>query len=307
MSIKQSVQHPVSVKTSSVSELKINVAKKSRKPRRLIVGIVVQHIFVIMAALIFAFPFIYLFFTSLKGQYEIFSTPPSIFGSKFRWDNYVQVFTYGPFLRYILNSLFVSICGTILVLIVSSLAGYAFSRLRWRGREVVFLIFLSTMMIPAEVIVVPMFILMKWFGWVNTYQSLIFPFAFTAFGTFIMRQFYRSLPYEIDEAGKVDGAGPFRIFFKIILPLAKPSLATLGVFSFLSFWNSYLWPLITIKDTKILGTIPLGLASFSTQFGTRWDLQTAATVVSMVPTVLLVILLQKYIIKGIATVGLGGR
>lgn len=281
---------------------------KSRGPKELsTVGHVVQYVVVLGAGIVFAFPFIYVLATSLKPQYEVFSTPPRLFGSQIRWSNYLEILQYGPFGRYILNSLFVSLTGTALVLVVSALSGYAFGRLRWKGRDVVFLAFLATLMIPAEVIVVPLFILMQQFGWVNTYQALILPFAFSAFGTFLMRQFYRSIPYELDEAAKVDGAGPFRVFWQIILPLGKSSLAVLGVFTFIGFWNSYLWPLIVISDFKELGTIPLGLAMFSTQFGTRWDLQMAATVVSMVPTILIVLLLQKHLIKGIATVGLGGR
>lgn len=281
--------------------------EKRKRPPKEKAGLILQYAIILFAVAIFMLPFVYLFFTSLKPRYEVFTVPPKLIGSKIMWSNYVEVFTYGPFLRYILNSIFVAVCGTALVVVVSVLAGYAFGRLRWKGRDVVFLLFLGTLMIPAEVIVVPMFILMQQFGWVDTYKSLIFPFAFTAFGTFLMRQFYRSIPYELDEAAKVDGAGPIRIFLQIILPLAKSSLAVLAVFTFLTFWNSYLWPLITIVDFEARGTIPLGLAMFSTQFGTRWDLQTAATVVSMIPSVIIVVALQKHLIKGIATVGLGGR
>ncbi|MCW5954810.1 MAG: carbohydrate ABC transporter permease, partial [Propionibacteriaceae bacterium] len=160
---------------------------------------------------------------------------------------------------------------------------------------------------PQEVLVIPMFVVMQWFGWVNTYQSLIFPWAFTAFGTFLMRQFFRGIPYELEEAARVDGAGPVRTFLQVILPLAGPAVAVLAVFTFLNFWNSYLWPLITVNDYATLGTLPIGLASFATQTGTRWDLQMAASIISMIPTTALVIALQKHLVKGIATSGLGGR
>lgn len=268
---------------------------------------IVANATVWLAAILFASPLIYAFFSSLKSKDEIFSMPPTLVGEKLRWSNYLEVFTYGPFLTYIRNSFIVSIAGTLLVLFVSATAGYAFSRLRWRGRELVFVLFLGTMMVPQEVLVVPMFTVMKWFGWVDTYQALIFPFAFGAFGTFLMRQFMRGIPFELEEAARVDGAGPIRTFVQIILPLTKSAIAVLAVFTFMSFWNSYLWPLIVTVDYSRLGTLPIGLASFSSQTGTRWDLQIAAAIISMIPTTVLVMILQKHLIKGIAMSGMGGR
>lgn len=268
---------------------------------------IVANATVWLAAILFASPLIYAFFSSLKSKDEIFSMPPTLVGEKLRWSNYLEVFTYGPFLTYIKNSFIVSIAGTLLVLFVSATAGYAFSRLRWRGRELVFVLFLGTMMVPQEVLVVPMFTVMKWFGWVDTYQALIFPFAFGAFGTFLMRQFMRGIPFELEEAARVDGAGPIRTFVQIILPLTKSAIAVLAVFTFMSFWNSYLWPLIVTVDYSRLGTLPIGLASFSSQTGTRWDLQIAAAIISMIPTTVLVMILQKHLIKGIAMSGMGGR
>ncbi|MCD4550160.1 MULTISPECIES: carbohydrate ABC transporter permease [unclassified Schaalia] len=268
---------------------------------------ILSHIVVCIAAFFFAAPLIYAFFSSLKHKDEVYSVPPSLFGKELRWSNYVDVFTYAPFVRYILNSFLVALLGTVIVIIVSSTAGYAFSRLRWRGRDTAFLLFLGTMMIPVEVLVIPMFILMQKFGWVNTYQALIFPFAFGAFGTFLMRQFMRGIPFELEEAARVDGAGPLRTFIQVILPLTKSAIAVLAVFTFMGFWNSYLWPLIVTVDYANLGTLPIGLASFSTQEGTRIDLQIAASIVSMVPTTILVIALQKHLIKGIAMSGMGGR
>ena len=268
---------------------------------------IVANATVWLAAILFASPLIYAFFSSLKSKDEIFSMPPTLVGEKLRWSNYLEVFTYGPFLTYIKNSFIVSIAGTLLVLFVSATAGYAFSRLRWRGRELVFVLFLGTMMVPQEVLVVPMFTVMKWFGWVDTYQALIFPFAFGAFGTFLMRQFMRGIPFELEEAARADGAGPIRTFVQIILPLTKSAIAVLAVFTFMSFWNSYLWPLIVTVDYSRLGTLPIGLASFSSQTGTRWDLQIAAAIISMIPTTVLVMILQKHLIKGIAMSGMGGR
>ncbi|MCR2824622.1 carbohydrate ABC transporter permease [Microbacterium sp. zg.Y909] len=269
--------------------------------------LVIAHVFVYLAAAVFVSPLVYAFFSALKPNIEIFSMPPTLIGSQIKWGNFAEVFAYGPFWTYIGNSLFVAVAGTLVVLIVSTTAGYAFGRLRWKGRDAVFLLFLATLMVPAEVLVIPMFQVMQWFGWVNTYQALILPFAFTAFGTFLMRQFFRGIPFELEEAARVDGAGPVRTFLQIILPLSKSAVAVLSVFTFLSFWNSYLWPLIVTVDYASLGTLPVGLASFSGLTGTRWDLQMAAAIISMIPTTLLVIVLQKHLVKGIAMAGLGGR
>lgn len=269
--------------------------------------LVLGHVLVYLAAALFMLPLIYAFFSALKPNADIFSMPPSLFGSEVRWSNFAEVFAFGPFWTYIGNSLFTSVAGTLVVLVVSTTAGYAFGRLRWKGRDAVFVLFLATLMVPAEVLVIPMFQVMQWFGWVDTYQALIFPFAFTAFGTFLMRQFFRGIPYELEEAARVDGAGPLRCFLQIILPLSTSAVAVLAVFTFLSFWNSYLWPLIVTVDYNAHGTLPVGLASFSGLTGTRWDLQMAASIISMIPTTILVIALQKHLVKGIAMAGLGGR
>ncbi|AOX45834.1 carbohydrate ABC transporter permease [Microbacterium sp. BH-3-3-3] len=270
-------------------------------------GLIAAYLAVIVAAVIFAAPLIYAFFSALKPSNEVLLAPPTLIGSEVRWQNFLEVFSFAPFTTYIANSFIVSVAGVLVVLAVSSTAGYAFGRLRWPGRDVVFVLFLGTLMVPQEVLVIPMFVVMQWFGWVDTYQSLVLPWAFTAFGTFLMRQFFRGIPFELEEAARMDGAGPVRTFLQVILPLAGSALAVLAVFTFLNYWNSYLWPLVTVNDYNALGTLPIGLASFATQSGTRWDLQMAATIISMIPTTILVIALQKHLVKGIATSGLGGR
>lgn len=283
--------------------------RRSRAPlsRGERIRLIIGHVVVYLAAALFVSPIVYAFFSALKPNSEMFTMPPTLIASEVRWSNFIEVFAYGPFLTYIGNSFFVSIAGTLVVLFVSTTAGYAFGRLRWKGRDAVFVLFLATLMVPAEVLVIPMFQVMQWFNWVDTYQALIFPFAFTAFGTFLMRQFFRGIPYELEEAARVDGAGPVRSFLQIILPLAKSAVAVLSVFTFLTFWNSYLWPLIVTVDYNAHGTLPVGLASFSGLTGTRWDLQMAAAIISMIPTTVLVIVLQKHLVKGIAMAGLGGR
>jgi multiple sugar transport system permease protein len=271
------------------------------------VRLVISHVALYLVAAAFLTPLVYMLATSLKPADEVFQSPPSLFGSLIRWENYSETFEFLPFGRFVLNGLAVAICGTIVVLVASAMSAYAFSRLRWRGRDGFFLIFLATLMIPQEVLVVPMFMLMRWFGWVDSFQALIFPWAFTAFGTFMLRQFFLTIPEEISEGARIDGAGSVRVFTSIMLPLVRPALAVLAVFTFINYWNSFMWPLIIINTVDEKATVPLGLSLFVGQQGTQWNLIMAASVISMAPTAALLILLQKHLIRGIATSGLGGR
>ncbi|MFB2598692.1 carbohydrate ABC transporter permease [Herbiconiux sp. P17] len=285
-----------------MSSLTLARQKRGRKAR-----VAISYIVISLVALAFVTPLIYMVATSFKPPAEVFATPPTLWGSEFRWQNYVEAFTYLPFGRFLLNGFFVAATGTIINMVVAVLSGYAFSRLRWRGRNLVFLLFLATLMIPQDVLVVPMYVMMQQFGWVNTYQALIVPWAFTALGAFLLRQFFLTVPQELDDAARVDGAGTIRTFLLVMLPLARPTLAVLAVFSFINYWNSFLWPLIVVNDVNTLGTIPLGLQSFFGQQGSQWNLVMAASVISMVPTVVLLIVLQRHLVRGIATSGLGGR
>ncbi|MEV0353503.1 carbohydrate ABC transporter permease [Nonomuraea sp. NPDC050680] len=271
------------------------------------VRLVISHVALYLVAAAFLTPLVYMLATSLKPADEVFQSPPSLFGSLIRWENYSETFEFLPFGRFVLNGLAVAICGTIVVLVASAMSAYAFSRLRWRGRDGFFLVFLATLMIPQEVLVVPMFMLMRWFGWVDSFQALIFPWAFTAFGTFMLRQFFLTIPEEISEGARIDGAGSVRVFTSIMLPLIRPALAVLAVFTFINYWNSFMWPLIIINTVDEKATVPLGLSLFVGQQGTQWNLIMAASVISMAPTAALLILLQKHLIRGIATSGLGGR
>ena len=284
-------------------------SETTRRPRswRRIIPTTVNEILLLLVAIIFIFPVIYTITSSLKPNGEIFSQPPSLFGSEIRWSNYAEVFEYAPFWRYILNGVIQSVGGTLVVIIVSSLAAYAFGILRWRGRDLTLLGYLATLMIPQEVLVIPMFLLMQRLGWINSWQALILPWAFGAFGTFLLRQFFMSLPYELVEASRVDGCSHWKTFWRIILPLAKPSLAVLGVWTFITYWNSFLWPLIVVNDIEGLGNVSIGLQTFFGERGAAWNLILAASVIAMAPTMLVVVALQKHLVKGIATVGLAGR
>jgi multiple sugar transport system permease protein len=267
----------------------------------------ISHLLLIIVAIVFLGPLVYAVSTSLKPADEVFTPTPELFGSEIRWQNYADAFTFAPFGRYFLNSLFVAIVGTLVVVIASSLSAYAFARLKFRGREQLFVLFLGTLIVPQEVLIVPMYWLMQSLGWVDSYWALILPWAFTAFGTFLLRQFFMTVPTELEEAARVDGCGPFGSFLRIMLPLARPAIAVLTVFTFIAFWGSFLWPLIIVNSVAEKGTVPLGLAQFIGQQGTQWNLMMAASVLAMLPTVLLVILLQKHLVRGLLVTGLGGR
>ncbi|TDD23178.1 carbohydrate ABC transporter permease [Kribbella turkmenica] len=267
----------------------------------------VSHVLLIAVALLFLGPLVYAVSTSLKPADEVFTPTPELFGSEIRWQNYADAFTFAPFGRYFVNSLFVAVVGTLVVVVASSMSAYAFARLKFRGREQLFVLFLGTLMVPQEVLIVPMYWLMQSLGWVDSYWALILPWAFTAFGTFLLRQFFLTVPAELEEAARVDGCGPIRSFLRIMLPLARPAIAVLTVFTFISFWGSFLWPLIIVNSVADKGTVPLGLAQFIGQQGTQWNLMMAASVLAMLPTVLLVVLLQKHLVRGLLVTGLGGR
>ena len=243
------------------------------------------------------FPFYWMTITAIKPNAEMFSMPPTLVGSELRWSNFVDVFAYGPFLTYIMNSFIVAIGGTLVVLIVSTTAGYAFGRLRWKGRDAVFVLFLATLMVPAEVLVIPMFQVMQWFNWVDTYQALILPFAFGAFGTFLMRQFFRGIPYELEEAARVDGAGPVRSFLQIILPLSKSAVAVLAVFTFLSFWNSYLWPLIVLSPQN--PTLQTALSQLQSGYYIDYSIVLAGAVLATLPLLVLFVAAGRQLVSGI--------
>jgi multiple sugar transport system permease protein len=279
----------------------------SPAPRALRIRQGIGYAVLCLVALAFLTPLIFMVATSLKAPADVFTVPPTLIGSEVRWRNYVEAFTFTPFLRYLVNGVIVATAGTAITVAVAALSGYAFSRLRWRGRNLVFAGFLATLMIPQEVLVVPMYIMMQKLSWVNTFTALIVPWAFTAFGAFLLRQFFLTIPHELDDAARVDGAGPVRTFLSVMLPLARPSLAVLAVFTFISYWNSFIWPLVVINDVSKLATVPLGLQQFFSSQSSNWNLLMAASTVSMAPTVIVLILLQRHLVRGIVTSGFGGR
>lgn len=278
---------------------------RARSPRRR-AGSAISQLLLTVAAFVVLIPFIWMIASALKPASEVFASPPTLIGSSIQWGNFRDAWTYLPFGRFMINGVLVASIGTLIVVISSAMAAYAFSRIRWRGRDGVFLMYLGTLMIPQEVLVVPMFILMRYLDWVNSYMALIIPWAFTAFGTFLLRQFFLTVPQELEDAARIDGASRVRVFSQVILPLAIPAVGTLAVFTFIGYWNSFLWPLLVVSDVN-MATVPLGLNMFLGQTGNQWNLLMAAAAISILPSVFIVLVLQRYLVSGIALSGMGGR
>ena len=257
-------------------------------------------------------PFIWMVGTSLKTHRELFVWPPQFFPAVPQWQNYPDAWNYSesvPFGRFFFNSAFVSIAVTLGQLITCTTAGYAFARLRFPGRNLLFLLYITTLMIPFQVTLVPLYLIMKQLKWINTYYALIVPGLVSAYGTFLARQFMVSLPYELEDAARIDGASPPVTFLRVILPLCTPVLTTLTILTFMGSWNAFLWPLIMISKTQ-LRTLPIGLAFFTSVPETvgfpQYQLLMAAATFSMIPTLIVFLAGQRYFIKGIALSGLKG-
>ena len=270
-------------------------------------GKAVLHVVVAAAAISFLFPFFWMISNAVRSNGEVLAVPPRLLPSEWQPGNFIVAWFHLPFGRFFLNSTLVAGSITLITLVISCLAGYAFARMRFAGRDSLFIVYVATLMVPQSVLVIPLFLMMSRLGWVNTYQGLILPVAFGSFGTFLMRQFFLSIPIELEEAAMIDGASRLRILVSIFVPLATPALGLLALFTFTGQWNSFLWPLIIVSDTDH-ATIPLGLTAFQGQQGTDWNLLMAGATVSMLPGVTLTILLQRYIFRGIAiSSGFGGR
>ncbi|MGJ4845327.1 MULTISPECIES: carbohydrate ABC transporter permease [unclassified Leifsonia] len=257
---------------------------------------------VILGALIMVFPFVWTIVTSISPGASLTSTPKLIPDNP-SFAPYAELFQRVPFGQVIVNSLVIAVVSTLFQLVTSSMAAYVFARMPFRGRGAIFVLYLATMMIPFQVLIVPLFVEMKSLGLINTYAGAILPTVASAFGVFLLRQAISTVPYELDQAATLDGAGHFRVFFQIVLPLVRPALATLAVFGFLNTWNSFLWPLIILRD-PLMQTLPVALSSLQGQYSTQWDVLMAGSVVSIIPMFALYLFAQKYIVQGVAGTGL---
>ena len=268
---------------------------------------ILVHCVLIVLGVAMVVPFLWMLSTSLKGYHEIFRYPPNWIPDRFQWSNYLEVWKLAPFGRFYLNSLFVGIVTTVGQVITGVLAAYAFARLEFKGRDRVFMLFLATLMVPTQVTLIPTYIVMSRIGWINSYQCLIVPFISTAFSVFLLRQFFLTIPPELEEAAIVDGCSKLRFIFTILMPLAKPAIASVALFGFLGSWNSYLWPLIVINSND-MRTLPIGLRYFVSQQGggSEWHYLMAASLIVMLPVLLVFFFAQKQFIEGIARSGVKG-
>lgn len=256
-----------------------------------------------LIALVFVYPFIFMVTTSLKDSPEVFANILSLFGERLRFDNYSTVLSSVNVSRYLLNTTIVTICVCIGQIITSLLGGFAFARINFPGRDLIFRLYLGTIMVPFTVIMVPMYKMMLIFDWVNKYQSLIIPWIFTAYGTFLMRQFFRTIPKELEEAAYIDGASRFTILWRIFVPLAGPAIATQFTISFLYAWNSFIWPLVAIQGKEHY-VITQGLADIQGGYHASPPIVLAGATLAILPTVLVFILAQRYFVEGVATTGM---
>lgn len=254
-----------------------------------------------------AFPFVWMLLSSIKTAQEIISVPIKWFPTDPQWHNYQDIWSVIPLGNMYINSLIVTLLITLGVLLTSSMAGFALAKYRFRGRELLFMLMLSTMMIPFFVLFIPLFFIVREFGWINSYAGLIVPNIVTAFGIFLMRQFTTGIPDEMLHAARIDGASEWRLYLTLILPLQKQALAALAIFSFVYQWDSFLWPLVVVSDDA-MNTLPLGINMLRNAYSSQANmnmLMTGSTII-VVPSLLVFVLLQRYFIKGITMTGMKG-
>lgn len=275
---------------------------------------ILTHIVLLALSIVFAFPLIWLISTSLKPIAETMKDPPTIIPSSFQWHNYKDAFVYGadklgyiPFLLYGRNTLVICLLAVSGTVVSNALVAYSFARLRWPGRDIAFAVTLATMMVPFPVTMVPVFALFRTLGWIGTFRPLWVPAWFaSAFNIFLLRQFFRTIPFELSEAARIDGCSEWNIFRQVILPLSKPALSVVALFTFMGTWNDFLGPLIYLLDQKTF-TLSLGLQFYQSQNGgTQWNLLMAATTIVIAPVIALFFFTQKQFIQGIAVTGLKG-
>lgn len=261
------------------------------------------HLVLTLVGVFMILPFLWMVLTGLKPLSEI--GLENWIPEQFRWENYREVFSVIPFARFYWNSIFVASWVTFLQVFTSSLAAYSFARLQWPGRDKVFLLYLSTLMLPGLVVVITNYQIMVWLGLVDTFTGLILPSAFSAFGTFLLRQFMLTIPTSLDEAAEIDGASKWRIYLDVILPLSRPGIIALTIFTFIGNYHSFFWPLVMLRSVDKY-TLPVGLLFFDSEIGQLTHLLMAAVTLSVIPMIILFVLLQKYLVEGIQIGGVKG-
>ena len=264
---------------------------------------IVAHIVLILGSLTMLIPFIWMLSSSFKTLGEVFQFPPTLLGERLVWENYTQISSIFDYFAYFLNSVKVSAWVVVFQVFTSATAGFVFAKLNFKGRDKIFLLYLATMMVPFHVTVITNYLQMSMYGLVNTLWSLMLPASVSAFGTFLMRQFFITVPNELIEAAKIDGCNPFTTFIRIAFPMAKSTIATLCIFCFMNVWNDYFTPLIYINDARKY-TLPLGLASMKGMYSTDWPVLMAASVIAVLPVLVAFLLAQDAFVKGVMMSGM---
>jgi multiple sugar transport system permease protein len=283
----------------------VTLASGPRRRRRRIGRKLLAYAILTLLAAIALVPFLWTLSTSLKNIDEVFVYPPQLLPATPKWSNYTHLWDALPIGRWIVNSAYIVVLTVLGKLVLASTAAYAFARLRFPGRDWIFYAFLTSLMIPWEVTLIPGFILMRQLGWIDNHLALIVPSIGDVFGIFLLRQFFMSIPRELEDAAKIDGAGYLRVFLTIVLPLSRSALVVVAVLGFMGVWNSFLWPLIMMNSPEKF-TLPVGLQLLNSQHGTDWTTLMAGDVVALAPVVVVYLIAQKYFIEGITLTGVKG-
>jgi multiple sugar transport system permease protein len=273
------------------------------RPRRPSPALALRYGVLAVAGATMIVPFLWMLATSLKPEGSVLAIPPELLPRDATLENYRRLAEAMPLLRMLGNSLLVTVATVAAQLATSALAAYAFARMRWRGRDALFLLYLATLMVPSQVTITPLFILVQRLGWVDTYQGLILPGVASAFGTFLLRQAMLGVPREYEEAAFLDGGNHWTVFRDVALPMVRPALATLAVFATMASWNAFLWPLLVTSDERLM-TLPVGLALLHGRYGSDWGMVMAGAVVSVVPIVLVYLAAQRAFVNGVLLSGL---
>ncbi len=263
----------------------------------------VVHALLMIGAILMIFPFVWMFLSAFKTDADVFAYPPRWIPSKWTLENFPKVFEMIPFGRYYFNSLVVTGIITFGQVFVAILAAYSLARLDFPGKIPVTILLLSTMIMPFEVTLIPTFLIIHKFGWIDTYQGLIVPFLYSGFSIFFLRQFFLTIPKDLEDAAKIDGCGYFRILFDVVIPNSKAAIGTISLFVFLTYWRSYLWPLVVTNSTE-MRTLPVGLKYFVEEGGTQYNLMMAAALMTIVPVLVVYIIAEKHLVKSTTLTGL---
>ncbi|MBQ3080330.1 MAG: carbohydrate ABC transporter permease [Clostridia bacterium] len=288
-----------------MNQATMKTSRRKKADVKFVISKVVTYLLLTALTVIALLPFVWMISSSLKSSIDVFSIPMRWIPESFRWENYVEIWQKVPLVKYFQNTVIVALVVTFMQIVTSSFAAYAFAKMQFKGRDVLFMCYIGTIAVPWQVYMVPQFIMMRSVGLYDTLWSLVALQSFSAFGVFLMRQFYLGIPNDLSEAARIDGLSEYGIWARIILPLAKPAIATLTIFTFVNTWNDYMGPMIYLT-TDSVKTIQLGLRRFIQAYTAEYNLIMAASLCSLIPVTVVFLFLQRYFIEGIATTGMKG-